>query len=68
MTRASFRTADGVAMDGSVRPVHPDFRVVALASPPTSERRWLHPEVLSMFSFHTLSTPTVDEVCCQIVV
>lgn len=42
----------------SVFPVHPSFRVVALAEPPvpgSSSKQWLGPEILTMFLFHTVS-------------
>ncbi|KAL2081742.1 hypothetical protein ACEWY4_023595 [Coilia grayii] len=41
-----------------VFPVHPSFRVVALAEPPvagSSTNQWLGPEMLTMFLFHTVS-------------
>ncbi|XP_031417095.1 von Willebrand factor A domain-containing protein 8 isoform X2 [Clupea harengus] len=42
----------------SVFPVHPSFRVVALAEPPvagSSTQQWLGPEMLTMFLFHTVN-------------
>ncbi|KAM9486140.1 von Willebrand factor A domain-containing protein 8 [Clarias gariepinus] len=38
-------------------PIHPSFRVIALAEPPvagSSSQQWLSPELLTMFFFHTV--------------
>ncbi|XP_062313090.1 von Willebrand factor A domain-containing protein 8 [Osmerus eperlanus] len=43
--------------DRSIFPVHPSFRVLALAEPPvvgSSGQQWLGPELLTMFLFHTV--------------
>ena len=37
-----------------VRSVHPAFRVIACAEPPTVHDPWLTDEILSLFSFHSL--------------
>ena len=40
-----------------VRPIHPAFRLVALAEPPTvgqAKGQWMTPEVLPMFCFHEM--------------
>ncbi|XP_063703631.1 von Willebrand factor A domain-containing protein 8 [Culicoides brevitarsis] len=37
-----------------VYPIHPAFRIVALAEPPTQEQNWLTPEMLSLFLFHEI--------------
>ena len=42
--------------------VHPSFRVIALALPPTGKKNWLHPEVMNMFTFHTVPSWTPQEV------
>ena len=34
--------------------VHPSFRVVALAEPPTLANRWLSSEIMTLFSWHEL--------------
>ncbi|EKX41778.1 hypothetical protein GUITHDRAFT_112197 [Guillardia theta CCMP2712] len=41
--------------------VHPSFRVVAIAAPPSAEHDWLTTENASMFSFHRLE-PLEEEV------
>ncbi|XP_041128021.1 von Willebrand factor A domain-containing protein 8-like isoform X1 [Polyodon spathula] len=48
----------------SIFPVHPSFRIVALAEPPvvgSSTQQWLGPELLTMFLFHTVKPLTVTE-------
>ncbi|KAI5107140.1 von Willebrand factor A domain-containing protein 8, partial [Silurus meridionalis] len=38
-------------------PIHPSFRVIALAEPPvagSSTQQWLNPEILTMFFFHAV--------------
>ncbi|EER05968.1 hypothetical protein Pmar_PMAR028153 [Perkinsus marinus ATCC 50983] len=42
--------------------VHPNFRVVALAAPPTQGNAWLSPEVMSLFSFHILGEASIAEI------
>ncbi|KAG7331155.1 hypothetical protein KOW79_005124 [Hemibagrus wyckioides] len=40
-----------------IYPIHPSFRVIALAEPPvvgSSSQQWLSPELLTMFFFHTV--------------
>jgi MoxR-like ATPase len=41
----------------SIFPVHPSFRIIALAEPPSrgSEHRWLTSEIATMFHFHIIS-------------
>jgi len=40
---------------GAVMPIHPSFRVVALAAPPTAAKdSWLTPETSTLFRFHSL--------------
>uniref|UniRef100_A0A4W4EPU4 von Willebrand factor A domain-containing protein 8 n=1 Tax=Electrophorus electricus TaxID=8005 RepID=A0A4W4EPU4_ELEEL len=55
---------DQQLQDRCVFPVHPAFRIVALAEPPvvgSSSQQWLGPEVLTMFLFHTVGTLARDE-------
>uniref|UniRef100_A0AAR2IZC8 von Willebrand factor A domain-containing protein 8 n=1 Tax=Pygocentrus nattereri TaxID=42514 RepID=A0AAR2IZC8_PYGNA len=45
-------------------PIHPSFRVIALAEPPvlgSSSQQWLNPELLTMFFFHTVKPLTKSE-------
>ncbi|CEM28123.1 unnamed protein product [Vitrella brassicaformis CCMP3155] len=44
--------------DGSMVPIRPSFRVIALATPPTAKTRWLTDEVATYFSFHAF--PVAD--------
>jgi len=46
-----------------VLPIHPAFRVVALASPPTVDQQWMHPETIGMFDIVHMPTQSVEEVC-----
>lgn len=53
----------------SVFPIHPSFRVLALAEPPVvgagagsrGQQQWLGPELLTMFLYHTVSPMAVAE-------
>ncbi|XP_051781637.1 von Willebrand factor A domain-containing protein 8 [Erpetoichthys calabaricus] len=48
----------------SVFPVHPSFRIIALAEPPvigSSTQQWLSPEMLTMFLFHSIKPLTMKE-------
>ncbi|KAL0183780.1 hypothetical protein M9458_019476, partial [Cirrhinus mrigala] len=41
----------------SIFPIHPSFRIIALAEPPqvgSTTQQWLGPEILTMFLFHTI--------------
>ena len=38
-----------------VFPVHPGFRLVVLATPPTPKQPWLTSEIISLLHFHHLS-------------
>lgn len=53
-----------------VLPIHPDFKVIALAEPPqpNSKTNWLSSEMLSLFLFHemrTLSKPEEMDIIAQ---
>lgn len=42
--------------DANIHPIHPSFRVIALAEPPMEgARSWLTDELQSMFHFHGVS-------------
>eukprot|EP01062_Namystynia_karyoxenos_P030185 TRINITY_DN22568_c0_g1_i1.p1 TRINITY_DN22568_c0_g1~~TRINITY_DN22568_c0_g1_i1.p1 ORF type:complete len:1930 (+),score=635.49 TRINITY_DN22568_c0_g1_i1:92-5881(+) len=45
--------------------IHPAFRVVALAAPPTAKANWLSEEVMGLFSFHEV--PRADDAAEQAV-
>ncbi|XP_053609608.1 von Willebrand factor A domain-containing protein 8 [Plodia interpunctella] len=49
--------------DSGVRRIHPAFRIVALAEPPTLGRgqQWLSPEILSLFIFHEMRNLSKQE-------
>ena len=47
--------------NAGVRRVHPAFRVIACAEPPTAHDPWLTDELLSLFSFHSLPDLTPAE-------
>lgn len=44
----------GEVHETRIYPIHPAFRVLALAAPPTVAKPWLHSGTVSMFSFVTL--------------
>lgn len=58
---------DGVTVDeletNRVFPIHPAFRIVALAEPPTHDgtNNWLSPEMLSLFMFHEVRNLSKNE-------
>ncbi|XP_051999049.1 von Willebrand factor A domain-containing protein 8 [Xyrauchen texanus] len=48
---------DQQLQDRSIFPIHPSFRVIALAEPPqvsSTTQQWLGPEILTMFLFHNI--------------
>ncbi|KAK2905316.1 hypothetical protein Q8A67_007115 [Cirrhinus molitorella] len=48
---------DKELQDRSIFPIHPSFRIIALAEPPqvgSTTQQWLGPEILTMFLFHTI--------------
>lgn len=45
--------AGAAATRTRVLPIHPAFRVVALAAEPSAREPWLAPETLAMFDFHS---------------
>lgn len=52
------------ALTRSIFPIHPSFRLLALAEPPVQGSRgqqWLNPEILTMFFFHTVKPLDVAE-------
>ncbi|XP_029645766.1 von Willebrand factor A domain-containing protein 8 [Octopus sinensis] len=43
--------------ESGILPIHPSFRIIALAEPPvigSTKQQWLSPELLSMFLFHRI--------------
>lgn len=55
MTRSSFCCFPSTHR--RIFPIHPSFRVIALAEPPvagSSSQQWLSPELLTMFFFHSV--------------
>ncbi|XP_025079335.1 von Willebrand factor A domain-containing protein 8-like isoform X2 [Pomacea canaliculata] len=48
----------------NIFPIHPSFRIVALAEPPvvgSSKQQWLSPEMLTMFLYHHMRPLSRDE-------
>ncbi|XP_031637278.1 von Willebrand factor A domain-containing protein 8 [Contarinia nasturtii] len=56
------QTKEELANNGIFR-IHPSFRIVALAEPPSVEtgKNWLSPEVLSLFLFHEIRNLSKEE-------
>ncbi|XP_076454368.1 von Willebrand factor A domain-containing protein 8-like [Babylonia areolata] len=49
--------SDQQLAEKNILPIHPSFRIVALAEPPvvgSSKQQWLSPEMLTMFLYHDL--------------
>ncbi|KAJ8404599.1 hypothetical protein AAFF_G00334620 [Aldrovandia affinis] len=62
--KEELQLSDQELQERSVFPVHPSFRIVALAEPPvagSSSQQWLGSELLTMFLFHTVRPLGVDE-------
>ncbi|KAM6986427.1 von Willebrand factor A domain-containing protein 8 [Aplochiton taeniatus] len=56
--KQDLQLTDQQLQERSVLPVHPSFRVLALAEPPvvgSSGQQWLGPELLTMFLYHSVS-------------
>lgn len=49
--------------DKGILKIHPSFRIIALAEPPTTEKttNWLTPELLSLFMFHEVRNLSKNE-------
>uniref|UniRef100_A0A8C7I3G8 von Willebrand factor A domain-containing protein 8 n=1 Tax=Oncorhynchus kisutch TaxID=8019 RepID=A0A8C7I3G8_ONCKI len=55
--KEELQLTDEQLRERSIFPVHPSFRVLALAEPPvvgSSGQQWLGPELLTMFMFHNI--------------
>ncbi|XP_065149109.1 von Willebrand factor A domain-containing protein 8 [Paramisgurnus dabryanus] len=55
--KEELQLSDQDLQDRSIFPIHPSFRIIALAEPPqvgSTTQQWLGPEVLTMFLFHTI--------------
>uniref|UniRef100_A0A8B9HQR7 von Willebrand factor A domain-containing protein 8 n=1 Tax=Astyanax mexicanus TaxID=7994 RepID=A0A8B9HQR7_ASTMX len=55
--KEQLQLTDSEMQQRSIFPIHPSFRVIALAEPPvagSSSQQWLGPELLTMFFFHTV--------------
>lgn len=49
-------------MDSGILKAHPDFRIVAIGEPSTTQSgNWLSPEVLSLFAFHEVRPLSKEE-------
>lgn len=55
-------TSEQLAAKG-VLPVHPDFRLIAIANPPDTSSPWLSAEVAGMFSFHLTPELSTEQQC-----
>ncbi|XP_017778440.1 PREDICTED: von Willebrand factor A domain-containing protein 8 [Nicrophorus vespilloides] len=63
MLMKEFNLTEQEMVNSGVLKIHPDFRIVAIAEPPTltSGANWLSPEVLSLFIFHEARTLSKQE-------
>ncbi|KAG1945294.1 von Willebrand factor A domain-containing protein 8 [Pimephales promelas] len=55
--KEELKLTDQELQDRSIFPIHPSFRIIALAEPPqvgSATQQWLGPEILTMFLFHTI--------------
>ncbi|XP_051566216.1 von Willebrand factor A domain-containing protein 8-like [Myxocyprinus asiaticus] len=55
--KEELQLTDQQLQDRQIFPIHPSFRVIALAEPPqvgSTTQQWLGPETLTMFLFHTI--------------
>ncbi|KAM9319394.1 von Willebrand factor A domain-containing protein 8 [Gastrophryne carolinensis] len=56
--------SDAELQERSIHPIHPSFRIIAMAEPPvigSSNQQWLGPELLTMFLFHEVKPSTRKE-------
>lgn len=56
--RASLGASDVEMAERALLRVHPSFRIVATALPPTATHRWLSSDVLPLFAWHELRAPS----------
>ncbi|KAL4635681.1 von Willebrand factor A domain-containing protein 8 isoform X1 [Arapaima gigas] len=62
--KEELQLSDQEMQQRSIFPIHPSFRIVALAEPPvvgSSSQHWLSSEILTMFLFHTVKPLDVAE-------
>ncbi|KAG7467129.1 hypothetical protein MATL_G00150010 [Megalops atlanticus] len=62
--KEELQLSDQELQQRSIFPIHPSFRIVALAEPPvagSTSQQWLGPELLTMFLFHTMKPLGVAE-------
>ncbi|KAG9492060.1 hypothetical protein GDO78_000536 [Eleutherodactylus coqui] len=56
--------SDAKLQERSIFPIHPSFRIIALAEPPvigSNTQQWLGPELLTMFLYHNVKPSTRQE-------
>ncbi|XP_077339308.1 von Willebrand factor A domain-containing protein 8 [Lithobates pipiens] len=56
--------SDAELQERSIFPIHPSFRIIALAEPPvigSTTQQWLGPELLTMFLYHMVKPSTRKE-------
>ncbi|KAI1899570.1 hypothetical protein AGOR_G00063140 [Albula goreensis] len=62
--KEELQLSDQELQERCVFPIHPSFRIIALAEPPvagSSSQQWLGPELLTMFLFHTIKPLSMAE-------
>ncbi|RZC39738.1 von Willebrand factor A domain-containing protein 8 [Asbolus verrucosus] len=62
--KENFGLTDQQLEESGILRIHPDFRIVAIGEPPTTQSptgNWMTPEVLSLFLFHEVRTLSKEE-------
>ncbi|XP_053563944.1 von Willebrand factor A domain-containing protein 8 [Bombina bombina] len=62
--KEELQLSDDTLQQRSIFPIHPSFRIIAIAEPPvigSNSQQWLGPEILTMFLFHEVKPSTKNE-------
>lgn len=62
--KENFNLTDTQLNSKGILRIHPDFKIIAIAEPPTNQSaqgNWITPEVLSLFLFHEIRSLTEEE-------
>jgi hypothetical protein len=61
-TRLSSRPAAATSTAVGIQRIHPAFRVIALARPPSQAQPWVTHETLQLFDWHTLPALSAGQI------